>query len=72
MNQVSGKEALDFKAVALLTGLCMVWGVNAVAIKFSNAGVPYLLCRYPVRNRCVGISRLDECEQDSSFPWTRA
>ena len=33
------KETLDLKAVAILTGLCMLWGFNAVTIKISNAGI---------------------------------
>ena len=33
------KETLDLKAVAILTGLCLLWGFNAVAIKVSNAGI---------------------------------
>lgn len=39
MNIPSVKETLDLKAVAILTGLCMLWGFNAVAIKVSNAGI---------------------------------
>jgi len=32
-------ETLDIKATGLLTGICMLWGVNAVTIKFSNVGI---------------------------------
>ena len=39
MNLPVVKETLDLKAVAILTGLCMLWGFNAVAIKVSNAGI---------------------------------
>ena len=33
------EEILDIKAVGLLTGVCMLWGVNAVTMKFSNVGI---------------------------------
>ena len=39
MNSLVVKETLDLKAVAILTGLCMLWGFNAVSIKVSNAGI---------------------------------
>jgi len=39
LNSSVVKETLDLKAVAILTGLCMLWGFNAVAIKVSNAGI---------------------------------
>ncbi len=39
MNVTSVKETLDLKAVFILTGLCMLWGFNAVAIKVSNVGI---------------------------------
>ncbi len=32
-------KVLDLKAVSILTGLCMLWGFNAVAIKVSNLGI---------------------------------
>jgi len=32
-------DKLDAKAVILLTALCLIWGLNAVAIKFSNEGI---------------------------------
>ena len=32
-------DKLDAKAAILLTLLCMIWGLNAVAIKFSNEGI---------------------------------
>ena len=32
-------DKLDAKAAILLTGLCLIWGLNAVAIKISNAGI---------------------------------
>ena len=44
MNSPSQKEALDLKAVAILTGLCMLWGFNAVAIKASNVGIAPVFC----------------------------
>ena len=39
MNSSVVRETLDLKAVAILTGLCMLWGFNAVTIKVSNAGI---------------------------------
>jgi len=39
LNSPVIKETLDLKAVAILTGLCMLWGFNAVTIKISNAGI---------------------------------
>ncbi len=36
---MTAKDTLDVKAVTLLTGLCILWGVNAVAMKISNTGV---------------------------------
>jgi drug/metabolite transporter (DMT)-like permease len=39
LNSSVVKETLDLKAVVILTGLCMLWGFNAVTIKVSNAGI---------------------------------
>ncbi len=39
MNRLLEKETLDLKAVSLLTGVCILWGVNAVTIKISNLGI---------------------------------
>ncbi len=39
MNSPVIKATLDLKAVAILTGLCMLWGFNAVTIKVSNEGI---------------------------------
>ena len=44
MNSNTVKEALDLKAVAILTGICMLWGFNAVAIKESNLGIAPVFC----------------------------
>jgi drug/metabolite transporter (DMT)-like permease len=33
------EKTLDAKAASLLTGVCILWGVNAVTIKFSNMGI---------------------------------
>jgi len=44
MNSPAVKEALDLKAVAILTGLCMLWGFNAVTIKVSNEGIAPVFC----------------------------
>ena len=37
-------DKLDAKAAILLTVLCLIWGLNAVAIKFSNEGIAPLFC----------------------------
>ena len=39
MEGGSGKEGIDLSAASLLTGLCLLWGLNAVAIKVSNQGI---------------------------------
>lgn len=39
-----GGDKLDAKAAILLTVLCLIWGLNAVAIKFSNVGIAPLFC----------------------------
>jgi drug/metabolite transporter (DMT)-like permease len=39
MNGLSAKEKLDVTSASLLTALCMVWGLNAVAIKIANVGI---------------------------------
>jgi drug/metabolite transporter (DMT)-like permease len=44
VNPISEREALDFKAVILLTLLCMAWGFNAVAMKVGNAGIAPIFC----------------------------
>ncbi len=33
------KQTLDLRAAFLLTMICMLWGINAVAIKVSNLGI---------------------------------
>jgi len=44
LNSTTVKEVLDLKAVAILTGICMLWGFNAVAIKESNLGIAPVFC----------------------------
>jgi drug/metabolite transporter (DMT)-like permease len=44
LNSQVLKETLDLKAVVILTGLCMLWGFNAVTIKVSNEGVGPVFC----------------------------
>ncbi len=39
MNEIPEKQTLDLAAASLLTGLCMLWGFNGVAIKISNLGI---------------------------------
>jgi len=33
------REILDLKAASLLTGICILWGFNALSIKISNVGL---------------------------------
>lgn len=44
MHADSLKDTLDFKAVLILTVLCMLWGFNAVTIKISNVGIGPVFC----------------------------
>ena len=37
-------DALDAKAILVLTVLCLIWGLNAVAIKFSTIGIAPVFC----------------------------
>ena len=39
MDTFSAKEKLDVKSASLLTALCLLWGLNAVAIKVANVGI---------------------------------
>jgi drug/metabolite transporter (DMT)-like permease len=39
MEKIVYRPTLDLKAILLLTGICLLWGINAPAIKVSNAGV---------------------------------
>jgi hypothetical protein len=39
MDAFSAKEKLDVKSASLLTALCLLWGLNAVAIKVANVGI---------------------------------
>ena len=39
MEGVMGRERIDLSAASLLTVLCLLWGLNAVAIKISNQGI---------------------------------
>jgi len=44
LNSPIVNETLDLKAVAILTGLCLLWGFNAVTIKVSNEGIAPVFC----------------------------
>jgi drug/metabolite transporter (DMT)-like permease len=37
-------DTLDAKAAFVLTVLCLIWGLNAVAVKISNAGIAPVFC----------------------------
>ncbi len=37
-------DALDLRAALTLTVLCLTWGLNAIAIKFSNTGMAPVFC----------------------------
>jgi drug/metabolite transporter (DMT)-like permease len=39
MEKTVYRQALDLKAALLLTGICLLWGINGPAIKVSNLGV---------------------------------
>jgi drug/metabolite transporter (DMT)-like permease len=39
MEKIAYRPTLDLKAVLLLTGICLLWGINGPAIKVSNQGV---------------------------------
>lgn len=39
MPESRSAGTLDYQAICVLTVLCLVWGLNAVAIKYSNAGI---------------------------------
>jgi drug/metabolite transporter (DMT)-like permease len=44
LNSPAVKETLDLKAIVILTGLCLLWGFNAVTIKVSNEGIAPVFC----------------------------
>lgn len=41
---MTSRESLDLRAASLLVGLCVIWGINAVAIKVSNRGIDPVFC----------------------------
>ena len=44
MGEPQTAVALDSKAILVLTVLCLIWGLNAVAIKFSTIGIAPVFC----------------------------
>jgi drug/metabolite transporter (DMT)-like permease len=44
MAEPRAGDALDLKASLVLTVLCLIWGLNAVAIKFSITGIAPVFC----------------------------
>ncbi|MDH3883834.1 MAG: DMT family transporter [Desulfobacterales bacterium] len=44
MAESQTADRLDVKAVFLITVLCLMWGLNAVAIKFSIEGIAPIFC----------------------------
>jgi drug/metabolite transporter (DMT)-like permease len=44
MPESRSADSLDLKAGCVLTVICLIWGLNAVAIKFSNAGIAPIFC----------------------------
>ena len=44
MPESGSFDALDVKAGSVLTVLCLIWGLNAVAVKISNAGIAPIFC----------------------------
>ena len=51
-------HALDLKAAFILTVVCLIWGLNAAAIKYSNTGIAPVFCaglRSVVATACLLI-----------------
>ena len=44
MPELPSADTLDVKAGCVLTVLCLIWGLNAVAVKISNAGIAPIFC----------------------------
>ena len=44
MTETRAGHALDLKAALVLTVLCLIWGLNAVAIKYSTTGIAPVFC----------------------------
>jgi len=44
MTESRTGDALDLKAALMLTVVCLIWGLNAVAIKFSTTGIAPVFC----------------------------
>jgi drug/metabolite transporter (DMT)-like permease len=44
MPESGSTDTLDVKAAFVLTVLCLIWGLNAVAVKVSNAGIAPIFC----------------------------
>ncbi len=44
MGEPQTAVALDSKAILVLTVLCLIWGLNAVAIKLSTIGIAPVFC----------------------------
>lgn len=38
------RDKLDARAVIILTVLCLIWGLNAVAMKYATAGIAPIFC----------------------------
>ena len=37
-------DKIDARAVVILTVLCLIWGLNAVAMKYATEGIAPLFC----------------------------
>jgi drug/metabolite transporter (DMT)-like permease len=58
MAEPHAADTLDAKAALLLTVLCLIWGLNAAAIKFSTAGIAPIFCaglRSAIATGCLMI-----------------
>ena len=44
MTDTTAIDGLDAKAVMILTVLCLIWGLNAVFIKYATAGIAPIFC----------------------------
>lgn len=38
------RDKLDARAVIILTVLCLIWGLNAVAMKYATVGIAPIFC----------------------------
>lgn len=69
MAEPRSGDALDIKAVLVLTVVCLAWGLNGVAIKISNTGIAPVFCaglRSVIATACLLIWM--SCRRLELFP----